>query len=363
MSHFSVGVFIPKAQFTCSCLMDVQNLIRPYLAPFEEHESTGSCDPKYLEHIDRTAESIDEYFDTHTKILVDGKLENPWAKQFQREATPEEIELIKSGQQPNLQYKAWHDEYTILNSYPENAKEIEVPYCYDELFPDYFAGQYSDPSECFVKFGEEPKEDVTVYVQEIVDAPKPPAMLFNEDYELENEKEIREFLMRSYRVYNVTNPNSKWDWYEVGGRWNSGIPLLSGDEVNWAPIRAIKFEPDLGIYQKLIRKWEVIVDKSPLTPVEEEIQEKDHFAFRSLFNERYFTEYYGTKENYATIESSFVPYAFVTEDKKWVSAGEVGWFGTATNEKKSNEEYRKKFKEYVESRDQNDYLIIVDCHI
>ena len=63
--------------------------------------------------------------------------------------------------------------------------------------------------------------------------------------------------------------------------------LLLYPAPDWAPIRAIKFEPDLGIYQKLIRKLKVIVDKSPLTPAEEEIQENFSASIAGMNLEAY----------------------------------------------------------------------------
>lgn len=365
MSHFTVGIFIPKDEFTFPKL-SLEELVEPYLAPFEEHESTGACDPKYLKRVDKTTENVNEYFGTHTKILVDDKLKSPWDNEFSRKATAEEIERIKSGKH-ELQYSEYHGEYTILGVYPKSAKEVNLPYCYDTTFPDFIIKQYSGSSNRYVDFGKEPDKDVMDYVQKISQTTELPSMKFNENYELENEAEIRAYLMQTYRVYGITNPNSKWDWYDVGGRWNDSIPLLKAQggkqKANWAAVKNINLAPEPKRYKELIRQWEIIVEKSPLTEEEEKKKQNNPFAFSSLMKEEFFINHYGTKENYAKFGSSFSTYAFITKGKKWVGRGEMGFFGIGSDNKNSTEAYQKLFEEYMSNCDPDDKFVIVDCHI
>lgn len=97
-------------------------------------------------------------------------------------------------------------------------------------------------------------------------------------------------------ILSTRNPNGKWDWYEIGGRWSGAIP---GD-------------------------WE------------------------KLYN--------------LPIEKIDTPYAFVTPDGEWVERGEVGSFGTSSNEM-NDDEWDAKFKEYLKTLDKNIILTVVDCHI
>ena len=97
-------------------------------------------------------------------------------------------------------------------------------------------------------------------------------------------------------ILSTRNPNGKWDWYEIGGRWSGSIP---GD-------------------------WE------------------------KLYN--------------IPIEKIDTPYAFVTPDGEWVERGEVGSFGTSSNEM-NDDEWDAKFKEYLKTLDKNIILTVVDCHI
>ena len=33
-------------------------------------------------------------------------------------------------------------------------------------------------------------------------------------------------------LLSIYNPNSKWDWYTIGGRWNNYLKTLSGEATN-----------------------------------------------------------------------------------------------------------------------------------
>lgn len=44
------------------------------------------------------------------------------------------------------------------------------------------------------------------------------------------------------RVVRRTNPNSKWDWYSLGGRWDGFLRTKNGKNVNHARIGDIDIE-------------------------------------------------------------------------------------------------------------------------
>ena len=51
--------------------------------------------------------------------------------------------------------------------------------------------------------------------------------------------------------YTTCNPNGRWDWYEVGGRWSGEIELEDGSHVNSARVEDIKNLSDLTSYYLL----------------------------------------------------------------------------------------------------------------
>ena len=169
------------------------------------------------------------------------------------------------------------------------------------------------------------------------------------------------------------NPNAKWDWYEIGGRWfgelklkaagsgKSGTPswtihTTQDNHCDQALVKDIDFSEDADAYAKAIRFWEVVVDQVPLQEGE------DSSSFTSLWKPEFYVERYGSKEEYAHQNASFSTYAFVTAEGEWYSKGEMGWFGCGTDTRESSAEFQKKLEEYI-SEHPDMYITIVDCHI
>lgn len=156
----------------------------------------------------------------------------------------------------------------------------------------------------------------------------------------------------------ISNPNAKWDWYEVGGRWNNSLRIKGNPDTscNEAQVCEIDFSIDEDAYNKALRFWEVVVEGSPIYGYE---REED---FRSFFNAKYYLEQYGTKENYAKSAASFSVWAFITPDGEWHENGAMGWFGfnDATQESRRSfaEELEKAIQEHPDC-----WLTMVDCHI
>lgn len=156
----------------------------------------------------------------------------------------------------------------------------------------------------------------------------------------------------------LCNPHAKWDWYQIGGRWEDILRLKDdpSDKCNQALVSEIDFSIDEEVYNKALRFWEVVVEGSPIYSYE---REED---FRSFFNENYYLEQYGTKENYAKSAASFNTWAFITPDGEWHENGAMGWWGfnDATQESRRafSEELEKAIQEHPDC-----WLTMVDCHI
>jgi len=97
------------------------------------------------------------------------------------------------------------------------------------------------------------------------------------------------------------NPDSKWDWWQVGGRWSNYF----GDGVDWASGKQVK-----------------------------ELLKKD--------------------------EDDLVPFAILTKDGKWNEKGRMGWWAMVADEK---EDWGDQAKAIIESFDDDDLVVAVDCHI
>ena len=182
------------------------------------------------------------------------------------------------------------------------------------------------------------------------------------------------------------NPNSKWDWYEIGGRWNKillvkeevkdieeGTPSWGNlDSINkkapegfkWvtgAKIKDIEFEKAIefnNTYNKSIRFWELYVEGQ-----EPQNEEEKEMIKWEIYKKEYYIERYETKENYAKINSIFTTWALLDE-KGWHEKGEMGWFAMANDTEDSELLFIEKFTETIQKPENQDkYLVIVDCHI
>lgn len=107
------------------------------------------------------------------------------------------------------------------------------------------------------------------------------------------------------------NPNSKWDWWVIGGRWNGWLHEVHEEQ--------------------------------------ERLPKDDSVA-----------------NNVATpalcLERNKIPYSLVTPDGVWHDKGRMGWWGISTDE---DEKWPQKVKEIYEkySGKPEHLVVLVDCHI
>lgn len=113
-------------------------------------------------------------------------------------------------------------------------------------------------------------------------------------------------------LLSTYNPNSKWDWYCVGGRWNGFLVLKERKE-------------DGSIIE---------------------------------VNEAYFNE---IDWDYMK-EWNRIPFCFVDEDGEWYEKGEMGWFAITTNEVEEDT-WQDTFKEYLSTVEDECLVTVVDFHI
>lgn len=155
------------------------------------------------------------------------------------------------------------------------------------------------------------------------------------------------------------NPNAKWDWYQVGGRWSGMLTTKQGEICDCARIKDVVIPDYSDDYDNAIRKWELIVEGAQ--PVTEEEKEMLEFNF---YTPEYYTNNFGSKEEYAEYCSTFTTLAVIDKDGQWHEEGEVLYFGMVDSNKGQMIEYTRRFKDIVfNNAGDNDYITIVDCHI
>lgn len=169
---------------------------------------------------------------------------------------------------------------------------------------------------------------------------------YKEGIEYEDEKNI----LPNGDLVSYYNPQSKWDWYEIGGRWDNLLITKNG-ACNSARIKDILNRYNKEKYKEAEEFWDSYV-------VRGESQE----GF--VYNRDYYLTYYGTKKNYATCMATLSTYAVIDEYGDWHGKGEMGWFGMSNQTETAESDWAKWFNETLdELKDEDYWLTIVDCHI
>lgn len=210
------------------------------------------------------------------------------------------------------------------------------------------------------------------------------------------------------------NPNSKWDWYQIGGRW-TGFFKLKGATLDGTPENTLYPDHTVGTpgilteaakkgYADSVRKCDIDFEgmkkeagdsaNEEYTKFEEatkgiEIPEKwDDFRkkfeniedarkawhdlpFRKAlydaqiysFGDVHETFCIGTGGRKAYIEravaNAFSTFA-VLMDGKWYERGSMGWWGMVSNE---NDDWHTEFMKLFDSVPGDTLFTVVDCHI
>lgn len=180
-----------------------------------------------------------------------------------------------------------------------------------------------------------------------------------EIYQYYREGEDEDLYDEDGNELSTYNPDSKWDWFSIGGRWDGYFKLKDAAETNGnsAKISDIIWEGTEEEKKAAARFWEVVVEGAEKTKEEEE----DHFRFFSIYNKEYYKKRFSSKEEYVERATFSCPYAIVTPEGEWVAPGEMHWFSSSETDEQQAE-YEKWFKKFIDEH-QDYYITLVDCHI
>jgi hypothetical protein len=166
----------------------------------------------------------------------------------------------------------------------------------------------------------------------------------------------------AYGYYH--NPNAKWDWFSVGGRWDGFLINRAGERVDQARMKDIDWDAmRKDMDDKAKEAWEAYQNHDWEAEFEEHKVPKDkrddYVKSSSWFN--YNVQEGDTFEIYKAREFRLECFAFVKE-QDWYERGEMGWFACVKDEKPL-ETWQDEFRSLVESVDPEELVSIVDCHI
>lgn len=343
MSHFSVAIRVPAA----TALSDVPGEIERMLLPYKEQ-----LEPKtkpFFKFVDDEDEYLKEYENETTECvrLPGGELVSKYEGRF---------------------YHHEGDPFSGKRKFvlPEGAELVSAPI--KERYPTF---------EAFVAnyHGVKKREETTG------------------------------------RYGHWENPNAKWDWYQIGGRWSDKLPVKTeletviGDRswsneseprktnhadgcrlnnINWDHIAA---ESEVRLY-KFWEEWQAFAagkkfgffsgprdravdiglveckDANELAGDEWRTSKwerqttpgVDRFdVLKKISLEDLQTTYVAAFNNLAT-------YAAL-DGNGWRAPGKMGWFGVSSDEPEDKMAFLNAFNAWLRGGDQNDWLVIVDCHI
>lgn len=415
MSHFAVLVIGPN--------------VEEQLAPYHEFECTGN-DDQYVQEVDNTEEARKTWEDHKTTRYRDpeGNLHDPYTPEgnhnpmFWRELTPEEdAKFIKGDRHPYFQdyddkehgvrlYTAdYHDgkgSQTRAFAWPsEGWTSIEVPDSTVRSFAEFCEDYYGHK---IVPFGEQPNFDYT-----LDEEGRQKDSNHKYGYTLVDEQG------NVIKTIDRTNPNKKWDWYQVGGRWNGyfklkpmamgvvGAPGLQTMNSDYVPVdeatRAdILMKGDIDVdamrdeaAEEAAKNYDLFLSVTADTPVAmtwQQCQERNQTGeFRSngepkvdwaAAREQYHAQpmvkalasnretmwfelerFLVSREQYIqTARDGALTTFAVVKDGKWYERGEMGWWGIVHNES-DRADWNRRFSELIDSLPDDTMLTVVDCHI
>lgn len=113
-------------------------------------------------------------------------------------------------------------------------------------------------------------------------------------------------------LLSTYNPDSKWDWYVIGGRWDGYLPLINPDSEGNKVFVNTAIASDID--------WDYML-------------KNDH-----------------------------IPFCYVTEDGEWYEFAKMGYWAITTDEKDPND-WNNEFKTYIKSLDKDCLVTAVDFHI
>lgn len=113
-------------------------------------------------------------------------------------------------------------------------------------------------------------------------------------------------------LLSTYNPDSKWDWYSIGGRW-SGFLCTKEKDDEGNPIR---------------------VNQAQFKDIDWDYMFENHI----------------------------IPFNYVTEEGEWCEKGEMGWWGITTNEMEQDD-WDDNFKRYLKLVEDDCLVTVIDFHI
>lgn len=141
------------------------------------------------------------------------------------------------------------------------------------------------------------------------------------------------------------NPDSKWDWWKVGGRWPNQLVTKSGVACDSATIGDLDLDGMRAANIRQAQQWWAEAEAADAAT-----RHVIHGITPST-----------TREQYIEKHAKFSTFAVVM-DGKWFERGRMGWWATVSNEKPESD-WQAEFDKLLASLPSDARITVVDCHI
>jgi len=205
---------------------------------------------------------------------------------------------------------------------------------------------------------------------------------------------------------SITNPNAKWDWWSIGGRWSDYLINEKGEEGDAFQVADIDFpammeksrknrgeswdeaeadytkrcekeDKDEGFFDPQLSFGDALLRYDKLF---EELKKDatENISLAKLISNHPEADklrnllghpdmIYGIKDGthsrqqHVDISPGFCTFG-VLKDGKWYERGDMGWWGCVSDEK-DKDVWEREFTKLVTELPGDKWLVIVDCHI
>lgn len=353
MSHFTIAVITKKRP--------TDKVLSKTMMPFHQFECTGY--EEYILDIDTTTETIEEFEQDKTTMIKapNGTLHDAYDPKFFRDPRPEEIseQTIGSGIISGISHHTqdWGD------GKGHRAKVRYIPAGYEEI--------------------QEPTKNVKTIAKWLEDWRGEKIVPYGQKPDIKNEHKYGYTILNETggiaKCVRRTNPNDKWDWYVIGGRWPNMLLHKNGEKVNFLQARDLDLEKMLLEERQAAAKQydefhEIVKGRKVPTWKEMEEAHKDiedardayheHPVISDLKKHRAYTwssdyaMYLVPREEFLGRVSAFSTFA-ILKDGVWLEKGDGGWASTPEEDQAWVEQYKKT----IEGLLPEDWICVVDCHI
>lgn len=354
MSHFSTVVFGADIKYQ--------------MAPFHEYECTGVAD-EFVVDVDVTDEIELDYENFTVSRVVNrstGENYSTYDDVFWRPATLAEEKKIEnrsvfSNDDIGFNFRKSGDVCTVMDL-PDGMEIGEVPISEVYSFEEYCT--------CYL--------DYPLITTE---------SLLSGDSSVDDKKfsYVLKDTEGNLKIIKRTNPNAKWDYWTVGGRFTNSIPIDDEFQTSITTGQSSYRDAIKKVYDEVHQKFTNLVENhshllSGIQPPYEFTESGRYYSFMSqesvinsmsdlanigieiydlndFMDSKMDIEAYAKKSAYTSI----LPYSYVHQ-RKWHSLGRMGWFGSSSDNQDIIE-WGDKFMDLIDSLPPDTQMTVVDCHI